>query len=151
MKTALSWQQTTTVEVELDVDDVALCDWAIATLDLRTLGGEISTVGSAAMTRSAGALATTVKVMPPSRLTIRPSGVVTVTTSAFIVSMLMSRAVSRPTSTQVYPASLLAVRTARSDGSPRRKSGVAGVAGVAASRWKSVTPASDTCSQPASL
>lgn len=42
MKTALSWQQTTTVEVELDVDDDALCTWAIATLDLRTLGGEIS-------------------------------------------------------------------------------------------------------------
>lgn len=42
MKTALSWQQTTTVEVELDVDDVALCAWAIATLDLRALGGEIS-------------------------------------------------------------------------------------------------------------
>ena len=44
MKTALSWQQTTTVEVELDVDDIALCAWAIATLDLRTLGGEISAV-----------------------------------------------------------------------------------------------------------
>ena len=52
MKTALSWQQTTTVEVELDVDDVALCDWAIATLDLRTLGGEIS---AAELRRSAAA------------------------------------------------------------------------------------------------
>lgn len=52
MKTALSWQQTTTVEVELDVDDDALCSWAIATLDLRTLGGEIS---AAELRRSAAA------------------------------------------------------------------------------------------------
>lgn len=52
MKTALSWQQTTTVEVELDVDDDVLCSWAIATLDLRTLGGEIS---AAELRRSAAA------------------------------------------------------------------------------------------------
>lgn len=42
MKIALSWQQTTTVEVEIDIDDVELCSWALATLDLRLLRGETS-------------------------------------------------------------------------------------------------------------
>lgn len=42
MKIALSWQQMTTVEVELDIDDGELCAWAIANLDLRFLGEDAS-------------------------------------------------------------------------------------------------------------
>lgn len=72
-------------------------------------------VGSGAMVSRVGASASGAKLLPPSVLRSKPSGVAAVTNSGFLVSILRSRACSGVAAVKVRPASVHTAFLHRSD------------------------------------